>query len=147
MLDLTKESIMNNNNKQQAQLDHINFTVSDIKKTIQWYDNIFNFKVVESGFRDDGAPWAIIRSGDSMLAFSERPERTLHERDKDHRIFHFALRLTNKTEWEATVKKYKIKLGYGGPVKYPNSTSWYVQDPTGYEIEVAIWDNNEIKFN
>ena len=44
-------------------------------------------------------------------------------------------------------KEAKIKFGYGGIVHYPHSDSWYVKDPTGYEIEVAAWDGAKIKFD
>jgi len=29
---------------------------------------------------------------------------------------------------------------------FEQTVNWYVKDPTGYEIEVALWSNDEIMF-
>ncbi len=47
---------------------------------------------------------------------------------------------------EQKVREYNLDAFYSSPIPYPHSTSWYVKDPTGNEIEVAIWQNNEVKF-
>jgi hypothetical protein len=44
------------------------------------------------------------------------------------------------------VKREGLEVHYGGAVEWNNSTSWYVTDPTGYEIEVAAWDRDSIQF-
>lgn len=129
-----------------AQLDHINFTVNNFEESTQWYKKVFGFELVENGIRKN-TRWGILKSGSTMLAIYERPEKALHHDEKYHHIYHFALRLKNKDEWEEVVKKYQLKIEYGEPIKYPHSTSWYIQDPTGHEIEVVIWDNDIIKFN
>lgn len=64
-----------------------------------------------------------------------------------HYIAHFGLRISNEDEWKKKIKDLSLKVFYSGAVRYPRSTSWYVQDPTGYEIEVALWDNNQISFS
>ena len=33
-----------------------------------------------------------------------------------------------------------------GAVAWPHATAWYVLDPTGYEIEVALWDDDVVRF-
>ena len=34
----------------------------------------------------------------------------------------------------------------GGAQDWPHSTSWYIRDPTGYQIEVVYWHHDEIRF-
>jgi len=32
-------------------------------------------------------------------------------------------------------------------VHYAHSHSWYVAEPTGYEIELVVWDDDTIRFD
>lgn len=129
-----------------AKLDHINFTVNNLQESITWYQKVFHFELVESGRSAKGKRWGILKSGDSMLAITEYPEKKVYEGEEFHQSYHFGLRLDDAKEWQEKIDKYQLKTYYMSPVKYPHSTSWYVKDPTGNEIEVAIWKNNEIRF-
>jgi catechol 2,3-dioxygenase-like lactoylglutathione lyase family enzyme len=130
-------------------LDHLNLTVRDFKESVDWYGRIFGFEMVENGFLE-GAPWGILRSQDSMLCIYEDKDRVMllknGEDDRFHRVFHFGLRIQNREEWENILERDKLPVFYGGPVRYPHSTSWYIEDPSGYTIEVALWDMNQVKF-
>lgn len=129
-----------------AKLDHINFTVENFNETVKWYKNIFNFDLVESGFNLKGNKWGILKSGDTMLAITEYPNRKSYIDDSYHKVYHFGLRLIDKSEWLKKLKAFRLETFYSSPVNYPNSTSWYVKDPTGHEIEVAIWNQNKVIF-
>ena len=59
---------------------------------------------------------------------------------------HFALRITDRDEWVQTVEREGLEVRYDGVVEWPNSEAWYINDPTGYEIEVAWWRNGEPAF-
>ena len=49
--------------------------------------------------------------------------------------------------FEATVEREQSELNWGGEaIDYPHSTSFYVEDPTGYGIEVALWDEDQVAF-
>ena len=128
-------------------LDHLNLTVRDLAETADWYRRVFGFAEVERGVYQ-GAPWAILRSGDALLCVYEAPKagdpgaETGH-----HRVSHFGLRITDRASWEATVAREGVAVQYGGAVRWPRSTSWYVADPTGYEIEVALWDGDAVAFS
>jgi len=133
-------------------LDHLNLTVSNLDRTISWYQNLFGFEVKESGVYD-GIPWAIIQSGDALLCLYERPTFELKSNDQRRKneqlgINHFSFRITNEKNWLDKVDKHKPKMYYGGSaVEYPHSRSWYVKDPDSYEIEVVLWQNDEVKFS
>ncbi len=131
-------------------LDHLNMSVSNFDETVDWYKRIFGFALVEEGVRN-GTRWGIIKGGESMLCIYEHPEYTFADDDDPrlqsmHHVSHFGLRISDRQEWEDILKKEKVTVFYGGAVKYPHSTSWYVTDPTGYEIEVALWNKNQISF-
>jgi catechol-2,3-dioxygenase len=129
-----------------AKLDHLNFTVSNFDKATAWYKEIFHFELVEEGKSPEGVRWGILRSGDSMLAISEYPNKKEYRGVDDHVMNHFGLKLTDRKAWEKPMEEFELKAYYPSPVEYPNSTSWYVQDPSGNKIEVAIWHNDRVRF-
>jgi catechol 2,3-dioxygenase-like lactoylglutathione lyase family enzyme len=131
-------------------LDHLNLTVRNFAETAEWYSRVFGFRIVERGVRQ-GRVWGVLRSGEALLCIYENPQRAFLDGDElEHRalhgVNHFSLRIEDETAWEATVIRENLKLGYGGAVRYPHSTSWYVTDPTGYEIEVVRWDADQVRF-
>ena len=128
---------------QVQRLDHLNLTVRSLEETVDWYGRVFGFELVEDG-QYEGRPWGIIRSGDALLCIYERPSDEL-EPPKQRKaagrqgINHFALTITDREAWEATIEREDVEVSYGGEITWPHSDSWYVHDPTGYEIEVALW--------
>ncbi len=130
-------------------LDHLNLTVADLDESIAWYRDVFGFGQVEEGEMEDSTRWAIVRSDDSMLCMYEHPElASPGSRDGGHhQVNHFGLRIRDRAAWEAVVEQLGIPVRYGGAVRWPHSTSWYVFDPTGWEIEVAQWDDDRVRFD
>jgi catechol 2,3-dioxygenase-like lactoylglutathione lyase family enzyme len=128
-------------------LDHLNMSVADLAKGEDWYRRVFGFERVEGGTYE-GRPWAILRAGEALLCLYEHAER----RDPDpeehghHGLSHFGLRITDRAAWEKTVERERVEVAYGGAHRWPHSTAWYVTDPTGYEIEVALWDEDRVRF-
>jgi glyoxylase I family protein len=132
-------------------LDHLNLTVSNLEETIRWYGAVFGFEVVERGERESG-PWAIIRGGESTLCVYEdasraSPDRFRQDGKARHVIYHFGFRITDREAWLERVRAHKLVLEFGGENRYPHSSSWYVVDPTGYSIEVVLWNRDEIRFD
>jgi catechol 2,3-dioxygenase-like lactoylglutathione lyase family enzyme len=133
-------------------IDHLNMSVTDLAASISWYSDLFGFAVVERGVLEDGRPWAIIRAEDALLAMYEYSEREFLDGDilasrKIHGLNHFGLTIEEPDVWLAKVKSMGVKIEYGGVVKWPNSRAWYVQDPSGWEIEVVSWDGGGISFD
>ncbi len=132
--------------KSKITFDHLNLTVDNFQNSKDWYEKIFNFKIVESGTEPDGREWGILKNGDQMLALYEYPNRQQYEGDKYHTLNHFSFRIRNRKEWEQIMKKHKLKTYYMSPFVYPNSLSWYIRDPSGYKIEISLWNNNKVTF-
>jgi len=131
-------------------LDHLNLSVTDLDASLAWYAAVFEFSPVERGLYE-GRPWAIVRAGDALLCLYERPQ--LERPDNAdrcarglHGVNHFALRITEVAPWEARVARLGLELLYGGRRSWPHSDSWYVADPTGYEIEVTCWRGDQVRF-
>lgn len=130
-------------------LDHINLTVANLTDSIEWYQKVFEFELVESGTTQQGIRWGIVASNDSMICMTEYVGRAFADQVDDrsfHQIYHFGLRVTNVDKWHEKIRDYKLKLYYGGQVEYPNSKSWYVHDPSGHEIEVSHSMHGRMRF-
>jgi len=131
------------------QLDHVNLSVASFAESAAWYRRVFGFQVVEQGVIEN-RPWGVLRSGDALLCIYERPDlkfagyRVQQGRGM-HAFAHFGLRITDRKAWEETIAREKVACVYSD-FRYPHSTSWYVVDPTGWEIEVALWDNDAVQF-
>ena len=129
-------------------MDHLNISVRSFDETADWYARVFGFEVVEDEIDADGVRWGVIRSGEAMLCIYEHPElESGRPRDRGlHGINHFGLRITDREEWERILEHENLELTWGGEIRWPHSTAWYVTDPTGYEIEVALWDGDKVAF-
>jgi catechol 2,3-dioxygenase-like lactoylglutathione lyase family enzyme len=132
-------------------LDHLNLTVADLDASLDFYGRVFGFARVEGGVQDDGTRWAIVRAGEALLCLYEKhglAQYRYKERIRRglHGVNHFALRITDRAAWEATIEREGLSVSYGGAIEWPHSTAWYVNDPTGHEIEVALWHQDTIGF-
>lgn len=132
-------------------LDHLNMSVRDLDETAAWYGRVFGFQLVERGTYK-GAPWGVLRSGEAMLCVYQDPGRESLDGDelRDKRLYgvnHFGLRITDRAAFEAIAEREHLEFSYPSPVRWPHSTAWYVLDPTGYEIEVACWDDDRVAFD
>ncbi len=141
---------MSQKNK-EVSLDHINLTVANLAESIAWYREVFDFQVVEKGVTPLGRVWSILRSGDSILCVYEEGNRknvvkNNPDLERFHRVYHFAFRMKDRAQWEKTLKDLNLETYYDSPVVYPFSTSWYVQDPSGHEIEVVFWNEEQVQF-
>jgi len=127
-------------------LDHLNLSVRNFEETADWYRRLFGFEVVEDKLDADGLRWGVLRGGEAMLCIYEHPEfRAPRGDEAEHGVNHFGLRITDRKEWERTLAREGVEVHYG-PIRWPHSTAWYVSDPTGYEIEVALWDDDTVRF-
>ncbi len=134
-----------------SQLDHLNLSVADFAETVDWYGRVFGFELAERGMQD-GLPWGVIRAGEALLCIYQHPGLELPDRFEMrrrglHGLNHFGLRISDEAQWLATIEREGLEILYDGPIRWPHSTAWYLKDPTGWEIEVALWDDDTIAFD
>lgn len=134
-----------------VRLDHLNLSVRDLDESIAWYARVFGFARVEDGVRD-GTRWAILRAGEgageAMLCLYHQPGFRFLENDElvrhgVHGIRHPGFRITDEARWREILEREPLACE---EVAYPHSRSWYVSDPTGYEIEVVRWEDDRVRF-
>ena len=63
-----------------------------------------------------------------------------------HYLAHVGLRITDKESWENIITRGSLSLLYDGVIQWSHSLAWYINDPTGREIEVVYWENDTINF-
>lgn len=85
-----------------------------------------------------------------MLCLYEKAGFTLPSSEQRHEtgalgINHFARRIEDTDLWKEKVAAEDVNLRHG-PIDHPASTSCYVFDPAGYEIEVVHWNGDQVSF-
>ena len=134
-----------------SMLDHINHSVDDLEASVDWYHRLFGFEVVERGMVEDVGPWAIIQAGEALICMYQHPNREYKDRFElkelgIHHVAHIGLRVSDKQQWEQVIEEESVEVLYGGAVEMPHSISWYIKDPSGWEIEVAWWPEGKADF-
>lgn len=59
---------------------------------------------------------------------------------------HIGLRITDRAALESALAEHAVPVQYGGAYEHPHSTAFYVSDPAGNTLELAVWDGDEIRF-
>ncbi len=134
-----------------VRIDHLNLSVRDFAESVAWYGRVFDFALVEEGTYE-GAPFGVLRSnrgaGDALLCTYHRPDYAFvdnedQKRRGHHGIRHSGFRIRDEARWRETIARERLQVEERA---YPHSHSWYVVDPTGYEIEVVHWNEDRIAF-
>ena len=136
----------------KLKFDHINLSVINLEKSINFYSEIFGFKKVEEGMSPWRKKWAILANNDFMLCLTEYADNKSADSDEsksiEHicQIYHFGIRVADRNEWLTKIKAHALRINYGGEITYPFSSSWYISDPSGHEIEVSYTDKEKLQF-
>ena len=111
-------------------IDHLNLEVANMDETFRFYSDLFGFEIRKEQPEQNSK---IIGNDDVKLC--------LYEIDgfkyKKSGFHHFGLYVENFEEAVDKCKELGIEIYYGGPVEWENSTSIYILDPNGYEIELT----------
>lgn len=118
-----------------TRIDHINMRVKDLEASKDFYASVFGFEPKESG-NYKGRPWTILGVPDrAYLCLYEvgNAERV----DQDIQINHFGFHVEGFEELERKLREKGVKINYGGAVQNGKSRSIYIEDPSGYDIELS----------
>lgn len=121
-------------------IDHLNLTVTSVFDTVRWYRDIFDFSIVEQGIEKNGDPYVIISKNDFMICAYENKKvenANIKSPETKHKIYHFGMRISDRNKWDQLVLEKRVNILYEGPIQYKNSISWYIEDPSGHQIEVS----------
>ncbi len=112
-------------------IDHLNLEVINLKETVSFHKEIFGFEVKKEQPDEDSQ---IIGNDKVKLCFYENKNMQKYVKKG---FAHSGLHIQN---FEDVIKKCEgmgLEIYYGGKLDWENSSSIYIQDPNGYEIELS----------
>lgn len=110
-------------------MDHVNMTVKNLEESVEFYKKLFGFEVKKEQPEDKSK---IIGNDNIKLCLYEDPEIS-----PEGGIAHFGFHIENFDEIMETCKSLGVKVYYDGPVQFEKSRSIYIEDPSGYDIELS----------
>ena len=114
-------------------IDHVNMKVKNLKQSVEFYKNLFGFKIKqEENVNKLDVPSKIIGNDAIKLCLYEIPDMS-----PDGGIAHFGFNIANFNEVIEKCKELGVEILYGGIVDWEKSKSIYIVDPSGYEIELG----------
>ena len=117
-------------------IDHLNITVKNLDKSLDYYKRIFGFEVMESGDYN-GTPYKIIGiSNKGMLCMYENKDLVI----KNNNIGHFGFNIEFTEDIVEMLEKENADVRYyngDAIIQYPKSKSIYIHDPDGNQIELS----------
>ncbi len=115
-------------------IDHLNLTVRNLDISCLFWKKLLGFEPLEEIPEQQGR---IIGNQNALLALYEDPNfDPYNKKGFNHLSFH----IENFDDVEQKCKEMNLKIEYGGVLEWPNSRSIYINDPNGYEIELAeVW--------
>ena len=114
-------------------IDHVNMKVKNLKQSVEFYKNLFGFKIKqEENVNKLDVPSKIIGNDAIKLCLYEIPDMS-----PEGGIAHFGFNIANFNEVIEKCKELGVEILYGGIVDWEKSKSIYIVDPSGYEIELG----------
>ena len=110
-------------------MDHVNMTVKNLEESVEFYKNLFGFKVKKEQPEHKSK---IIGNDKVKLCLYEDPQMST-----EGGIAHFGFNIENFDEIMEKCKSLNVKVYYDGPVQFEKSRSIYISDPSGYDIELS----------
>ncbi|PJA98454.1 MAG: VOC family protein [Ignavibacteriales bacterium CG_4_9_14_3_um_filter_30_11] len=112
-------------------IDHLNLEVIDLQKTAKFYKDLFGFEIKKEQPDED-----------SYIIGNEKVKLCLYENKKMQKYVkkgfaHLGLHINNFDDIVKKCEEMNLKIYYGGKLEWENSSSIYIQDPNGYEIELS----------
>ncbi len=122
------------------QIDHINITVNNLEKSVDFYSRVFGFKIYEDSTYNK-TPYKIIgKSGAAMLCLYQNKKSPIDSEKQKSSINHIGFNIDFYDEIVKDLERMEVKINYingSAIIEYPESKSIYISDPDGNEIELT----------
>jgi catechol 2,3-dioxygenase-like lactoylglutathione lyase family enzyme len=112
-------------------IDHLNLEVINLDNTMDFYKQLFGFEVLKEQPEENSK---IIGNENVKLCLYELSDFHGYTKKGFH---HFGLHIENFNKIIEKCTDMGIEIFYGGSLKWEKSTSIYIKDPNGYEIELT----------
>jgi lactoylglutathione lyase len=112
-------------------IDHLNMEVINLNETVEFYSRLFGFTVKMEQPEENSK---IIGNEKVKLCLYETGGFQGYTKKGFH---HFGLHIENFDDVMQKCTDMGLEIFYGGPLQWEKSTSIYIKDPNGYEIELT----------
>ena len=118
-------------------LDHVGLVVTDMDRTLRFYEALGLELLRRKGPNADGVSSAVLRVGDQEINLFADPANSAA--DKDERIHHFcfAMESADIAALIAALGRAGIEVAKG-PIERRDGTSLFVNDPDGIRVELIV---------
>ena len=118
-------------------IDHLNLQVQDLQESYQFYKNLFGFEILKKQPEENSY---IIGNKNTKLCLYEVPNLPRYDRGKGG-FNHFSIIVENFDDVLELCKKLGVNIWHQGHIiKWEKSRSIYIDDPSGYNIEIGdVW--------
>lgn len=114
-------------------IDHLNFNVSNLNNSVEFYTKLFNFEEKERGKSSSGTDYAIIGHPERFYMCLYQNTANVEQRGFNH----FGVNVDRFDEMVQKLIANNIEIQYGGEVNWPKSRSAYILGPDNEEIEIT----------
>ena|ERR1700722_12591162 len=127
-------------------IDHINMTVNSLEESIQFYNKLFGFEIIEDSRHDDiipnklGTPYAVIGvRGAAYLVLHQSPTKGNGQNKRGPiGLAHMGFHVEDFDNLMKILKSSSVSFRQGEEiVEWAHSRSIYILDPSGHEIELV----------
>jgi catechol 2,3-dioxygenase-like lactoylglutathione lyase family enzyme len=105
--------------------------VINLNETVEFYNQLFGFTVKKEQPEENSK---IIGNEKVKLCLFQTEDFQGYTKKGFH---HFGLHIENFDDVMQKCTDMGLEIFYGGPLKWEKSTSIYIKDPNGYEIELT----------
>jgi catechol 2,3-dioxygenase-like lactoylglutathione lyase family enzyme len=123
-------------------IDHINFTVKDLKRSSDFYQSIFGFKIFEDKMRNGSQYQILGLSGKRMVCLYENKGKSFIKREfKESNINHVGFNIEFYPDIVKDLEEKNVKVRYydgEAIINYPHSRSIYIRDPDEMRLRLRI---------
>ena len=128
--------MLNATNLEIKCFDHIQMDVGDLEESIEFYERVFGFKIVEIGLRVS-TRWAIVGNRNNLYLCMHEYKKGKGLPNEGLEITHFGLIVEDFENCMKQLRDLNVPLVYQKPVQYHSSRSVYFLDPNNYKIEIS----------
>ncbi len=120
-------------------LDHVGLIVSDMDRSVKFYQRLGLELLRRSEHGAEGASSAVLKVGDQEINLFCRPDFVSDHRDDPRGIDHFCLMMENVTIDDLVEALFQAGIHIvSGPVERRAGAALFVTDPDGARVELQI---------
>jgi catechol 2,3-dioxygenase-like lactoylglutathione lyase family enzyme len=121
-------------------LDHIALKVTDLNRSLQFYQHVLGLELIRQVDTDEqGGRAAFLRAGAQKLDLFCRQDFVAADKEKPVGMDHLCLSVEAESVHDVVTYLHEKDVDiFWGPVERENSTSVYVYDPDGVHVELRL---------